>query len=148
MDVVMVNPSLARDWLGLNWDRNRYIRDARVLQYRQAMMAGQWRLTHQGIAFDKDGKLIDGQHRLSALGNINDPSLSVPFVVFYYVEACNGLGVLDIGAVRGAGDSMTVMGLVNRADGRNTAATVSWPRTPSSRMPSAMSCPAGKSISN
>ena len=31
------------------------------------MKAGHWRLTHQGIAFDPAGVLIDGQHRLWAI---------------------------------------------------------------------------------
>ena len=28
---------------------------------------GEFTLTHQGIAFDEDGNLIDGQHRLHAI---------------------------------------------------------------------------------
>jgi hypothetical protein len=31
------------------------------------MVTGRWRLTHQGIAFDPEGWLIDGQHRLTAI---------------------------------------------------------------------------------
>jgi len=33
------------------------------------MDSGEWQLTHQGIAFDKDGNLLDGQHRLQAVIN-------------------------------------------------------------------------------
>lgn len=35
--------------------------------YKQAMKDKHWMLTHQCIAFDKNGDLIDGQHRLQAI---------------------------------------------------------------------------------
>ena len=45
---------------------NRTVRQARVDFYAAQMKAGMWRPTHQGIAFDKDGHLVDGQHRMWA----------------------------------------------------------------------------------
>ena len=44
--------------------RNRSVSDARVKMFEDIIRKGEWRTTHQGIAFDKDGNLIDGQHRL------------------------------------------------------------------------------------
>lgn len=39
----------------------------RAEKYAKAMRGHQWILTHQGIAFDENGRLIDGQHRLAAI---------------------------------------------------------------------------------
>ncbi len=38
-----------------------------VASFAAAMLRGEWRLTHQGIAFHKDGRLVDGGHRMRAL---------------------------------------------------------------------------------
>jgi len=38
-----------------------------VTRYASDMTTGDWQLTHQGIAFDLDDNLIDGQHRLEAV---------------------------------------------------------------------------------
>ena len=37
------------------------------------MEQGEWPLTHEAIAFDVDGRLIDGQHRLQAITNHGKP---------------------------------------------------------------------------
>lgn len=68
--VVMVNPAQAIKWLEGN-THNRPIRDSVVLRYAEDMKAGRWRQTHQGIAFDEKGVLIDGQHRLYAVVESN-----------------------------------------------------------------------------
>lgn len=41
--------------------------------YADAMKAGHWLFTHQGIGFDDSGILIDGQHRLWAIVKSNIP---------------------------------------------------------------------------
>lgn len=53
-------------------NKNRDRRETHVRSLRQAMMRGEWRTTHQGIAFDEDGFLIDGQHRMMALAGMPD----------------------------------------------------------------------------
>lgn len=47
--------------------RNRSINKPLVNSYASDMVRGRWGLSHQGIAFDEDGRLIDGQHRLWAV---------------------------------------------------------------------------------
>lgn len=63
---VKVTPALAAKWLESNNDnrkqRGKYVRDIAA-----AMRRGEWQTTHQGIAFAKCGKLLDGQHRLEAI---------------------------------------------------------------------------------
>jgi hypothetical protein len=65
-ELVSVTPSLAREWLKKNI-KNRAIRPSHVETLRQALTRGEQVTTHQGIAFDTEGELIDGQHRLTAI---------------------------------------------------------------------------------
>ncbi len=61
-----ITPEIAIRWLEAN-DNNRPVSQMRVQQLAKDMTDGVFELTHQGIAFDSDGKLIDGQHRLWAV---------------------------------------------------------------------------------
>lgn len=63
---VDVTPALAEEWLKQNYF-NRKINGETVERLCRAMLAGHWRLTHQGIAFDRYGALVDGQQRLEAV---------------------------------------------------------------------------------
>ena len=47
--------------------KNRPVHQSQVNKYVQDMKAGMWGRNHQGIAFDQDGILMDGQHRLWAV---------------------------------------------------------------------------------
>jgi hypothetical protein len=64
--VMEVGPDLATRWLEGN-THNRTLKQWLVDRFVRDMQAGRWQLTHQGIAFDADGMLIDGQHRLWAI---------------------------------------------------------------------------------
>jgi hypothetical protein len=62
----IITPEMAKEYLAHN-TANRALR-SKVLAYMvRDMKSGKWRLTHQGIAFDANGNLVDGQHRLSAI---------------------------------------------------------------------------------
>ncbi len=71
--VVKVTPEIATDWLdnrNLSENRpfnNRSVSTHIVDKYAEIMADGRWMLTHQGIAFDREGWLVDGQHRLKAV---------------------------------------------------------------------------------
>jgi len=64
--VEAIDPSLAALLLTGNV-RNRKISKGHVDALVRDMLTGGWRLTHQGIALDRVGRLLDGQHRLSAI---------------------------------------------------------------------------------
>lgn len=66
-EVVDVTPTMAEEWLKSNSDDQRRLRQGVVEAYALEMTKGQWKLTHQPIAFNEAGVLIDGQHRLSAI---------------------------------------------------------------------------------
>ncbi len=73
-----VTPELAKRWLGRNY-LNRKVDPATVDRYFRQIIYGRWRRTHQGIAFDRDGVLLDGQHRLQAVCKANR---TVPMLIF------------------------------------------------------------------
>lgn len=62
-----VTPAMAEAWLAKNNTGNRRVRKGVVELLKQQMVSGNWRPTHQGIAFYEDGTLADGQHRLHAI---------------------------------------------------------------------------------
>lgn len=65
--VPVVTPELAAKWLTRNHPNNRPIGWKAVESLANDIREGSWRLLHQGIAFDADSFLIDGQHRLKAV---------------------------------------------------------------------------------
>jgi hypothetical protein len=69
-EIIEVSPELALKWLEGN-THNRPINHAHVNALVRDIKAGRWRVTHQGIAFDAEGLLIDGQHRLWAIVEAN-----------------------------------------------------------------------------
>jgi len=64
---MLITPTMASNWLENANNRNRPVSQAAVDRYARDMRAGRWRLTHEGIAFDPSGVLLDGQHRLWAI---------------------------------------------------------------------------------
>lgn len=65
-EIMEITPKLAGEMLTLNKD-NRKMSSHAVAVYAHKMLSGQWKLTHQGIAFDEEGFLLDGQTRLAAV---------------------------------------------------------------------------------
>jgi hypothetical protein len=64
--VARVTPQLAETLLASNF-ANRKINNKRVTSYSKTIKDGEWKLTGQPIIISEDGKVIDGQHRLSAV---------------------------------------------------------------------------------
>lgn len=90
---------------------NRRSRVGRVIDNAEKMEAGKWLLTHQGIAFDTEGNLIDGAHRLKAIrvAAKKQPDLRVMIWVFRNVPV-ESQEVFDIGGKRILGDMMVMKG--------------------------------------
>lgn len=66
LQVIRVTPELAERWLKNN-GKNRSISIPHVKRLATAMLSGKWSLNGQTICFDESGRLLDGQHRLSAV---------------------------------------------------------------------------------
>lgn len=74
--VIGVTPEMASDWLSTRrWENNRRISNHTVTKYISDMREGLWKLTRQGLIFDTEGSMIDGQHRLRAVANLQPEEL-------------------------------------------------------------------------
>ncbi|HEY9372566.1 hypothetical protein [Streptomyces sp.] len=95
---VTITPEIARGWLETRNRDNRKMSLVVAARYAEAMKEGRWRLTHQGIAFDSEGFLLDGQHRLKAVDLAGIP------VDFNVIPDCDRdtFSVLDVGHKRQA----------------------------------------------
>lgn len=78
--IINITPPIAREWLKSNTD-NRPVRPSQVEALRAAFDRGEYKPTHQGIAFDDQGVLLDGQHRLHAIALIDNPAAVFPMLV-------------------------------------------------------------------
>lgn len=102
---VKVTPEAADDWLkNRNHPKNRALSERVATKYARTMKEGRWLPTHQGLAFDEDGFLIDGQHRLRAIVLAGVP------VEMFVIPGCDfeTFAVLDSGHKRGAGQLLHV----------------------------------------
>lgn len=72
--LTLVTPAMAREWLQRNTD-NRPLRPGVVDGFLSAYRRGEWKITHQGIAFAKSGRLLDGQHRLTFISELPDKTV-------------------------------------------------------------------------
>lgn len=68
-----IDPKRAKEYLKLN-TQNRRVRQGWVDRLAGMLLRDEWKLTHQGIGFAKDGRLIDGQHRLLAIIQASKPA--------------------------------------------------------------------------
>jgi hypothetical protein len=71
-ETIRVTPEIAKSWLTRNVI-NRALSEKHVDDLVWEVKNGKWKLTHQGIAFNVLGELIDGQHRLHAIIRANLP---------------------------------------------------------------------------
>lgn len=102
-----ITPEKATSWLRHN---RRPIKKHIVDKYAQDMQRGHWKLTHQGIAFNKKGECIDGQHRLSAIIKSNT---TTRMAVITDVDE-DSFDVMDTGSARTRADILAIEGLEPR----------------------------------
>lgn len=106
---ILITPAQAAEWLQLNMANNRKLDKATVKRYAHIMKQGGWNLTHQGIAFDEEGRLIDGQHRLVAICMANTP---VRMLVTWGVKHVDGEAFsIDVGRKRTLKNIMQISGI-------------------------------------
>lgn len=103
--VMTVSPELAAEWLTRN-DRNRTLNLPAVAQFAADMDAGRWHFTGQPIIFNRDGVLIDGQHRLSAQVKAG---ATIDWLVVGGTDR-RALNYVDIGRPRSVADQLNIAG--------------------------------------
>jgi hypothetical protein len=89
--------------------KQRHLSERRVEKFANAMLKGQWHLTHQTIGLDSNGILIDGQHRLAAVV----ASDTVQQFLVVYESDPDTFDVIDTGAARSPSDSLAIAGYTN-----------------------------------
>ncbi len=103
---VEITPELAADWLKAN-RRNRKLKQPTVEAYSLDMQNGAWLLTHQGIAFDIDGNLTDGQHRLMGILQSKTPCVMLVSTGWpAEVKTRKTMDAVDRGCLRSLGDQL------------------------------------------
>jgi len=66
VSVETITPEMAAQYLGNN-HKHREIRDSKVEKFAASLNDSDWQLNGKTIVFDADGKLLNGQHRLTAV---------------------------------------------------------------------------------
>ncbi|MFE3830509.1 hypothetical protein [Streptomyces sp. NPDC059092] len=99
--IVKVTPEIAETFLS-QASANRRLDMGHVKSLKESILRGEWKLTHQGIAFDKTGSLLDGRHRLHAIIEANTP---VEMLVVGGLSK-DSFSVLDTGKRRSAADTL------------------------------------------
>lgn len=132
-----VTPPLAARMLDFN-SRNRPVSSKKVTRLAEKMRSGNWVWTHQGVGFDTDGRLVDGQHRLMAVvASDTSQDLLVTYGMspdaFDHVDTEGSRNSADLLAIRVPGikhrkalcaiSRASMRGIVN-PNGQTTAATV------------------------
>lgn len=116
-EIMTLQPDEARELLKSTNNHNRPLNPNTVETYSRIIKEGNWKLTHQGIAFDTNGDLIDGQHRLAAIANSGTP---VKIMVTRNVDPAE-FSVIDVGRRRTPADALGVAGIEHN---RNQIASV------------------------
>lgn len=102
-EYILVTPQMAHAWLAQN-NANRNLRNYKVADYARDMRAGRWSYSNDGICISTDGRLLNGQHRLSA---VIEAGVPVHLLVIQNMPVDSMIN-MDVGIVRTAAD---VLGL-------------------------------------
>ena len=105
-EVMDITPDMAKKILAHRNKNNRPIRYTHLEKLSNAIEKGEWKVTNQGIAFDADGNLIDGQHRLAAILQTRQ---TVKMMVATNMDA-GIFDVVDTGSKRSTGDALDILG--------------------------------------
>lgn len=109
MRLELITPQRAKQMLDNNIENNRNVRPQTVELYKQQMLKGNWIGRHPGTyTVNKQGKLLDGQHRLKA---IVESGVSV----YGYIATVDDsvMPTIDEGRKRTAGNAAHVFGIQN-----------------------------------
>ncbi len=104
--IIKITPDIAKQYLQRN-THNRKIQRAKVEHFVKLMLAGLWTVSNDNIAFDVNGVLSNGQHRLQAI--IESGISVVQMVMFGVPEVAQQF--MDIGTPRTLNQALTLAGI-------------------------------------
>lgn len=107
---VKITPKMAHHWLAKHNENNRPTREHIAEKYAELMKDGKWHTNSATIAFDFNGNLIDGQHRLEAIFQSGETIES------WVIEGLHPgtFRTVDIGSKRTIADMLAIRGETNR----------------------------------
>jgi hypothetical protein len=117
--VLMIDAGLAIHLLGSNLDNYRKPSKLHINKLAKDIKSNLWSFTNASIAFDVDGKLVDGQHRLMAI-SMTDKRVPVLVVDGLPSQSC-GNPAADTGMKRMASHHLHKNGVANSKDVAATA---------------------------
>ena len=120
LEKVIVTPELAGQMMSKN-ERNRKIRTGAVGRIDEDIRNGNWVLNGESIKLDKDGYVIDGQHRLAAIVLAGIP---VETYVAYDVERSAAM-TIDTGIRRTESDVIRISKVCDRIYSDNSSIALS-----------------------
>lgn len=105
---IIISPSIAETLLANN-NSNRSLNKMLVKFYEKELKDGAWMLNGETIKIGKDGRLLDGQHRLTA---IIKSGISMDTYIAKDVEN-DCFATIDTGRTRKASDVLSAIGVLN-----------------------------------
>lgn len=101
----LIDADLAASYLAEN-GANRKLMLTLAARYAKDMQTAQWFATHQGVCFDQEGKLIDGQHRLEAIRLAGEPQ----WLLVTRGLPAQSVEAIDRGKARSIAHSLQILG--------------------------------------
>ena len=121
--VAHITPELAKHLLATTNHDNRPLKPAHVKMLSTALKNDEWMLNGETIAFSKSGRLLDGQHRLTACVNTGK---AFQTVIIKGIEDEAAFGTIDTGKPRSVTDLMSLQGLPKAPLFSAIATSQSW----------------------
>ena len=106
--VAEITPELAKEILSNQNHGNRAIKKAHVKMLATTLKSNEWMLNGESITFSESGRLLDGQHRLTACVN---SGIFFQTIVIKGIKDDDAFGTIDIGKPRSVADLMDLQGL-------------------------------------
>jgi hypothetical protein len=116
VEIKTIWPQEAAEILQTKNTTNRKISELFVNKLANDIVNDAFLLTHQGIAFDVDGNLLDGQHRLAACVKANKPIKILVTTEVQRVHSVNGIQlnsfeIIDSGKTRTVAQMLNIGGV-------------------------------------
>lgn len=106
VSVEIISPSSAKQYLARNFEDNRKLSPKNVARHVSSMLKGSWLISTDCIGFDTLGRLVNGQHRLTA---VVQSDTSQPFIVVRNLPV-RSAQVLDLGKKRMMDERLCIAG--------------------------------------
>lgn len=107
---VTITPAIAEAWLARVPETQRSVKRGAIDQYKKDMLANRWKIDYSPYRFDKNGFLIDGQHRLLA---IRESGITVREQAVVFGLDPEDYETLDQGTKRNFADTLKYYGYPN-----------------------------------